>query len=334
MLGWSDLKEIIALSDDTVECPVKGCQHTVPRQRIDFRADAQFQCPVHRIFISPSTFEYENERENMLWTADDDLALWTCIKAKGVKRESRIARDNSEDAVTWNIFRYLEKQGLIGEFLNLVAGERIAKNPRLVYWSFCQVSRKPWQPLLDSATTFGESIARRSEPDLIVDDDDVLAFVENKVRADNRTPGKDKKPKLYATGGGGWWGQAFASASDFNRVAVDGRFYELMRFWLLGSWTAHQAGKRFLLVNVVRGDDNNESDIEARFGAHIQAGPQRRLVRATWEQVYKGIVQPRAGCPDADRLARYFQEKTIGYRPINRDSQARLSRAFNVPRPS
>lgn len=54
MLGWSDLKEFIALTDGFVECPVNGCQQTVQRQRKKFRAASSFQCPDHRIFISPS----------------------------------------------------------------------------------------------------------------------------------------------------------------------------------------------------------------------------------------------------------------------------------------
>src|SRR5262249_36970086 len=151
-----------------------------------FRTEAQFQCPTHRIFISPRTFEYEHERENMLWSGEEDLGLWDCIKAPGVKRESRMARDNSEDAVTWNVFRYLETHGLVGEFLKVVAKAPVTTIPRLVYWSFCQSRRKPWQPLLEAATTFGERSDGRSEPDLIVEDDDMLAFVENKVLSGNR----------------------------------------------------------------------------------------------------------------------------------------------------
>jgi hypothetical protein len=240
------------------------------------------------------------------------------------------ARDNSEDGVTGNVFRYLEKHGLVGEFVDLIAGERIATNPRVVYWSFCQTTRKPWQRRLDAATTFGEQIGRRSEPDIIVDDDNLLAVVEKKWLSGNTTkPSNPNNPKHYMTGGDGWFRKVFKPTADFKPVAVNAKLYELMRFWLFGSWVAKQAGQRFLLINVVRGV--KEADIEGRFGAHIQSGPERRFRRVTWEGLYAGLVQPRAGCSDADRLALYLREKTIGYHRVNGGGIAKLGRAFALP---
>ena len=78
----------------------------------------------------------------MLWTAPEDLALWRKIKDPGVKRECRVARDNSEDALTWNVFRYLERENLLGRFLDQVSGQPIAKSPRIIYWSYCQTARR------------------------------------------------------------------------------------------------------------------------------------------------------------------------------------------------
>jgi hypothetical protein len=330
MLGWSDLKKVLTLTDGSVECPVNGCRQTVPRQKKKFRAVAAFQCPVHGIYISPSTFEYEDEKDNMLWTKTDDLALLERIKVPGVKRESRMARDNSEDSVTWNIFRYLETHNLIANFIKLTAGEHVARNPSVIYWSFCQTSKKPWQPLLEAATTFGERIGRHSEPDIIVNDDGVLAFVENKWLSGNLTrPTHSNNPKCYVTGGDGWFGKVFNPAADFKTVAVDARLYELMRLWLLGSYISDRAGKRFLFVNVVRGQ--TETDIETRFGAHIRSEPQRQFKRVAWETVCTDLVQPRAGCADTDRLIRYLREKTIGYRRVNGGATAKLSRALSLP---
>src|SRR5665647_908786 len=118
MYGLSDLKNAITVNEATVECPVKGCNHFVPRQRKIFKRLEEFKCPEHGIFVSPSTFEYQNKVENLLWkdATDQDL-LFNGVFS--VKRETeRIARDNSEDAVTWNVFRYLEKQKLLCGFLS------------------------------------------------------------------------------------------------------------------------------------------------------------------------------------------------------------------------
>ena len=48
-----------------------------------------------------------------------------------------MARDNSEDAVTWNVFRFLEKSNLVEAFLKNVVGVE-AGNAEIIYWSYCQ----------------------------------------------------------------------------------------------------------------------------------------------------------------------------------------------------
>jgi hypothetical protein len=89
---------------------------TVPRQRHKFRRLDEFKCPEHNIYISPSTFEYQSRLDNILWKDELDQDLLFNRIAK-VKREiKRIGRDNSEDAVTWNVFRFLEKENLLQDF--------------------------------------------------------------------------------------------------------------------------------------------------------------------------------------------------------------------------
>jgi len=111
MLGLKELKSTIKVTDTTVECPVKGCREKVARQRKSFKRQEKFKCPKHNIYISPSTFEYQDELDNILWKEKADLDLFERLNT--VKRESRIARDNSEDAVTWNVFRFLENNKLL-----------------------------------------------------------------------------------------------------------------------------------------------------------------------------------------------------------------------------
>jgi len=68
MYGKKTLKNKTEIKEETVECPVKNCKKKVPRQR------EKFKCPIHNIYISSTTFEYENEFDNLLWkTAEDDI---------------------------------------------------------------------------------------------------------------------------------------------------------------------------------------------------------------------------------------------------------------------
>jgi hypothetical protein len=331
MLGWDQLKPTIRISKSSVECPVRDCTHTVKRQRHTFQRHGDFRCPLHGIYISPSTFEYENDSDNMLWTGDDDMALWRDICAPGVKRESRVTRDNSEDAVTWNVFRFIEKKRFVGLFVNMIAGELLAISPRVIYWSFCQSSHRVWQPLIDAAKEFGETIEYRTEPDVVIDDGRVLVFVESKFLAANRKgPLNLRSSKRYTTGGQGWFGKVFVPSTHYRDVAEDDELYQLMRLWLLGSWIASQASKRFILVNVLRSKAEEERDIESRFGKHIQISPERQFVRVTWEQLLTEFVHMETGTPEGDRLAIYSANKTIGYPYDARgDPSGVLQKAFD-----
>ena len=80
MYGVSDLKPQIQITQTSVECPVRGCSHHVERQLRSFKREEQFRCPEHKIYISPSTIEYDSEVDNLLWKNTTDLALLKAIK--------------------------------------------------------------------------------------------------------------------------------------------------------------------------------------------------------------------------------------------------------------
>ncbi len=325
MYGLSDLKNSISVNKETVECPVKGCKQLVPRQRRLFRRIAEFKCPEHGIFISPSTFEYENRLENILWTspADQNL-LFNGIFS--VKRETeRIARDNSEDAVTWNVFRYLEKQNLLSGFLSSIVGSKVERC-EVIYWTYCQTqpSKGCWYPLQKVREEFELNPAKGSEPDLIIRTKDALFFIEAKLNASNNTTPSSTDPAVkrkYETGCESWYNQVFQS--PFEQIAVVDRKYELLRFWLLGSKIADRLHIKLYLVNLV--PQEKETNIEAMFRKHIKENIDRVFLRATWEGIYRYVQKASIASVDRETLLRYFSEKTVGY---NQDKN--LQRAFSI----
>ncbi len=115
MHGLADLKQRIECTEDTVPCPVRDCSQAVPRQHKKFSISDKFCCPDHGICISASTFVYADMWDNMLWRDTHDRQLWSNITQPGIKRESRIAYDNSEDAVSWNVLRYVETANLLND---------------------------------------------------------------------------------------------------------------------------------------------------------------------------------------------------------------------------
>ncbi len=323
MLGLRELKASIAgCTESTVPCPVKGCPEVVERQRKSFKSIEQFQCPRHHLCISPTTFEYADPRDNLLWTDAEDRALGRAILR--VKRESRMARDNSEDAVTWNVFRGLEKAGYLSTALSAACGAHLPVS-ELIYWSYSPSARGTWEPLRLARREFGESPGHSSEPDLIALTDRAVIWIEAKVTATNETtPTDPSNPKQYLTGGKGWFQQVFAT--DYPTLALTDKKYELLRFWLLGSWSAHQLDRDFYLVNLVLAE--REKEIERSFGQRLKPHPRWHFVRLSWEAIYENIAQTMVASQEKDLLLAYFQNKSIGY-----DAQGRLQAAFLVPHP-
>ena len=319
MLGTEELKESIEITETTVECPVKGCTEKVERQRGGFEREERFKCPKHRIYISPTTFEYQSEMDNVLWKEKADIDLFNQIKT--VKRESRIARDNSEDAVTWNVFRFLERNNLVEPTLSSIIGSRL-NSSEVIYRSYSQRQNSSYSGLNNAREEFGEEIRTGSEPDIIIKTDNALLFIEAKLTAGNETvPSNMSNSKKYETGGDNWFSKVFRS--DYKTVAIVEKKYELLRFWLLGSWMANQQELDFYLINLVLSEP--EADIERIFKRHINETPRRKFLRVTWEDIYQHILNSDSS-RDKDIMIRYFKNKTLGY-----DANGKLQRAFSIP---
>ena len=307
MLGIKELKTRIEITDTTVGCPVKGCSEKVERQRVVFKKEDRFKCPEHNIYISPSTFEYQSELDNLLWKGKADLDLFKKIKA--VKRESRIARDNSEDAVSWNVFRFLERNNLICEFLQKVVG-LYENSAEVIYWSYSQSQQNLWDMLNKGRKEFELVPSKGSEPDILILGGKTLVIIEAKFGADNKTtPSKLYVEDKYVSEGQGWWKKVFHS--DFKTVAIENKKYELSRFWLIGSWIANQLNLDFYLINLTL--SNQEKNIEQIFKKHIIEANSRMFKRITWEQIYGYISNSDVSEDDKETMIRYFKNKTIGY---------------------
>jgi hypothetical protein len=319
MYKFNDLKQQITSNDSKVECPVKNCVCTVNRRRKqDKFIDGQFFCSKHKIYIYPSTFGYEKEEENLLWFDKKDECLLK--KIKKVKRESRIYRENSEDAVTWNVFRYLEKQDLIKNFLKYISGKE-ENNSEIIFWSYSQKEDKTWSELYKSRCEFGETNNKGSEPDLIIVTDTTIFFIEAKVGADNKTVPRDKNNlKKYTEGGDFWFNEVFRN--NYNTIAIENKKYELLRLWLLGTWVAKMLNKDFYLINLVLSD--KEQNIEDEFEQHIKSNNSYKFKRVTWECIYRNIKQLPIINENTKKLLDYFENKTNGYK------SGKLQRTFNI----
>jgi len=335
MFGIEELKESIDQNKITIGCPVKKCtrrvrrMHTGEPQLLDSHlaketSDDQTQdlkdwfCEKHKIYITPTTFIYDNLPDNLLWYDEEDRSLIDKIMpAKRVK--AQLFHDRSEDAVTWAVFRYLKKERLVSGFLGKLIGD-IVERPELIYWSYSPSEQHAWSDLEKAREEFGESEKRGSEPDLIIKSDNALFFIEAKLTADNEVSGSPDNLKKYLTGGNGWYDSVFRS--NYQTIAVEQKKYELLRFWLIGTWIAKQLDLDFYLVNLVL--RKKETNIERIFKKNIKENQRRRFIRTTWEAIYQYIVNSGSSGRNKEVMVRYFKNKTVGYRGD------RIQRAFSI----
>ena len=216
MYAKNDLKTKIDITDNKVECPVQGCTEIVYRKRLKDNEGKNFVCEKHGILITPSTFIYQDLKDNLV--CEDDIELLNNIL--GTKRESRLKNENSEDAVSWNVFRYLEKKNLLLQWLNKITNET-HKEVEIMYWSYCNKKNGTY-PLLKSAREkFGEIENQGSEPDIIIKTDKTLFFIEAKLFSSNKTSGSGetlnkrlKNKKKYLIGGNELFSDLFKKIYD------------------------------------------------------------------------------------------------------------------------
>jgi hypothetical protein len=336
MLGLGDLKPQFAMTETTVDCPVHGCSTVVQRRREgDGKPTHMFKCESCGIFVFPSTFEYVNDEDNLLWKAESDLTLLEQIK--GSKAEThRLGRERSEDAVTWNVFRHFDRSDRLPAFLSHLTAEIPPEDCEVIYWSYSPMLGTPWSDLLKGRVEFGEAPSltiaatgkRVSEPDIILLTHDSVIFVEAKFTSGNKTSGDAVRvneilsnSKRYLSGGNEWYQTVFSS--DYPTVVRDQK-YELLRFWLLGSWMADRLGKKFVLANLVR--KTKETNIEKEFGKHISQTESRRFVRWEWESL--GPLLENLNDNGSLQLLTYLKNKTIGFGKDGRLPVARPKKAF------
>ena len=338
MYGLDSLKKHITITKDHVECPVLGRTKVkiLPRKRTgDKLTLLDITCPEYNIAVRSSTFIYVKKNEttgkyipdeeaNLLWKDSGDLSLLSSINR--VKRESRMANDNSEDAVSWNVFRYLDREEeLLSDFVELISGTRDeGKDIDLIYWSYSSKEKGQWKLLKDAQRIFGEKKNRGSEPDMAIETEKSIIFIEAKFNATNSTTPSNPEESLkkYTESADSWSKQVFSSTLE--EIALHKKRYELMRFWLLGSWMAKQRNKDFYLINLLK--QSSRENLDKTFKPHVKENREeqgkRVVLRLNWEDIYT-MLNSKNGL--SERIDHYFKNKSSGI-----STNGKILKAFKI----
>lgn len=317
MLDRWILKPERVITDENIPCPVIGCDFVAPRMTADglnlnSSKDklSSYLCLKHRIYISPSTFQYEEPTTSLLWPEDKEMALR--LSKAGKRTWSRMGRERDEDSLVWNVFRFLERERLLNKFFEDNIGEKgtlFSWGPieKVVYWSVDMEKMAEWEDLQKARNSIGESCSHGSEPDIIAVFKNVLVLIEAKLDSPSVTSAPSQIPAYYNDKKG-----IFKKGLE-HVASSNGIGYELMRFFLLGEALREQLGKVALVIVSIT-QDNLDNDLVRRVNDYVHLNSGRFYYRLTWNQLYSFVEKIDNGnSVDKRMLLRYLKGKTLGY---------------------
>ena len=209
-------------------------------------------------------------------------------------KELKFCFETSEDAVTWTVFRGLEKQGRLDA---LVAPRRPSGEPALLLWGApISGARGPEiaSALAEICRSLGEAADALSEPDAVVVWSDLALLVEAKFLSENERRAGHPNFGRYLDRP-----DLFEAAPE--EVAAAG-YHELTRNWRIGTALAEALGvPRFLLINLGP-PEKIEADAIA-FSGLLATSPTREFWYLSWSDVLE------AAAPLEPWLDRYASER-------------------------
>jgi hypothetical protein len=197
---------------------------------------------------------------------------------------------NSEDHVTWTVFRYLQLQNQLRQVLveaKIPVHLTESEEPNMLLWGVPipgsdQVGLGFRTRLTEVMDQLNEDLQSRSEPDVILDFGLTgLVQIEVKVGSSNET----KSPEYS-----GWQRYLFQTeAFRDTGVAMESGLYELARNWRL-AWEL--AGERpFAVVNL--GPENlftgKAGNQISAFGSSLTCSPLKQFFTLTWTNFLAAI---------------------------------------------
>lgn len=301
------------LRAEEIRCCIRDCESWLPR--FHRGGDARLStCLEHGIRMSSSpTYVYNIRWRNFIVRVD----LARTLK----KVESwRLGNENSEDAVSWNVFVSLAELGALGSLFQMLTGIYPVSEPELYVWgNGLSGSTHLEQKLQQIRRSLEGGLGIPTEPDVMLRvPGQAVVLIEAKLGSPNGTL-RGKQDRFGSVEAFlGRYAPAEACVDPLARNWVNQRephgvLEQLCRNVIFSQHLA-EPGERPFVVNLVR--ERSELDIEQRFRPHLATDCPVQFRRATWEQIYK---LPIISSDEAGPLRRYFRNKTIN-----------LAKAFNV----
>ncbi|MCG2661856.1 MAG: hypothetical protein L6437_16625 [Kiritimatiellae bacterium] len=221
-------------------------------------------------------------------------AIETLSKAVNIRnRTNKLAKfgfENSEDAVTWTVFRYLQQSNVLAEtFRSLLAqGPAVQCSPSLLIWGVPVPAGNAYAIEIAArlnaiSDALKENPSYRSEPDVIVDlGASGIVVIEVKYRSPN---------EFVRRGGWDWRYYLHSSAFDNSKNIEESGMYELARNWRI-AWELGKATRSTLInlgpTRLFEGDEGQKLD---RFVSGLRQDMSHSFIKLTWWDFFSHIPQ-------------------------------------------
>jgi hypothetical protein len=309
---------------ERIRCFVRGCTHVLELAK---KLEGPV-CPQHGIRCNKSTFSYADPSRNAI--AATVLFGQRLVGHPDKFDTEWLIAENSEDTLSWNVFRSFQEAGALGTLATEVFGLPGAAEPQLYMWGLklSDDSLSLW-PLLAAARRRFESnlpVKRPpTEPDIaLYVPGQYLALIEAKFMSDNtdcwagRPRGREDSltfEELLNI----YWDPSLQLLDLAKAKSGKRLYYQLWRNMIFAEWMSREDSPttKAYHFNLVR--ERREEKSAAEFHELLCDGFRDRFRRITWELIYE--LAKRSG-PKLDRLCTYMETKT-----------ASLRKAFRIPTP-
>ncbi len=298
-------------------CPVRGC--VAPLQPPPGGKAVPKLCPIHQIQIHRKTFGYRNPLLNIRF---ERQYFRQKIRHNRHKAEThRFGYENSEDALTWNVFARLARTGRLTELASSLAQIELSAHPELYLWGLpirldVDEIPEPFETLKKARDKFEQDISRmQTEPDVMLYvPERCLILIEAKFMSGNTIAKNDakvapgEKPKSQAE----ILSRYAVSNLPPNSLKTDNIgppfFSQLYRNLVFAIWMAQELNVEWRLVNLVSQMHHSDQQDPTQFiRSLLPQTHQKRFVRYDWERLFQEHVKGNA---DLDELAGYLQYKS------------------------
>lgn len=279
-------------------------------------------CPDHGIKVHPKTFVYEDRLRNIRFERDYFKRAILDNQESQKAETHRLGYENSEDALTWNVFAALARRKQLSALSRSLFQVDTNEEPELYLWGLKvsldgPVPEKQFDALCTAHGGFECNIRKwHTEPDIMLYvPKRFLILVEAKFTSGNTIakPGaKDvsgEKPKTPAGILERYSADRLPSGSLLSPTKETPLFSQLYRNLVFAIHMAAQLDVQWGLVNLTskRAYEKMSDDLTTFTNTVLPPESRQRFVRYTWEQLFHDHVE---GKDDLHDLATYLRFKS------------------------